>query len=102
MARKEMVKREWVEGIFPDIYIIGQEGSAESGEQAILIDKDGSTYLIFTSGADYGSWVGNRYTLTPKGRDKVINWEGSSYDLLEWLEESEEALEWEKIMKENQ
>jgi hypothetical protein len=93
------MKKEWVEEIFPDVYIIGHGGSYtqkagwtyNTGAQAILIDKDDRTYLIFTNGTDYGSWVGDRYILTAVGRERVVNWEGNSYDLLEWLEKSEKA-----------
>ncbi len=82
-----MTRKEWVEEIFPDIYIIGHEASDTQGEQAILIDKHGHTYLIFTEGFDYGSWVGIRYELTQEGRKLVIDWKGDTYDLKKTLDE---------------
>lgn len=77
--------KKWAEEIFPGIYIIGHEASDTDGEQAVLIDKDDHTYLVFTEGFAYGSWVGERYKLTPEGREKVMNWEGDTYELRKLL-----------------
>ncbi len=82
---ENQTKKEWAEEIFPGVYVIGHEASDTTGEQGILIDKDGHTYLIFTDGYDYGSWVGEKYELIPEGREKVMNWIGDTYDLRKWL-----------------
>jgi len=80
-----MNDEKWVEELFPGIYRIGNDASDTGGDQAVLIDRDGHTYLIFTEGFDYGSWLGERYELTAQEREKVMNWEEGSYELKQWL-----------------
>lgn len=80
-----MEEEKWAEELFPGIYRIGNDASDTGGDQAVLIDKDDHTYLIFTEGFDYGSWLGERHELTAQEREKVMNWEKGSYELKEWL-----------------
>lgn len=80
-----MVTEKWAEEIFPGIYRIGNDASNTGGNQAVLIEKNGHTYLIFTTGFDYGSWIGACYELTEQEKEQVMNWKKGSYDLIEWL-----------------
>lgn len=85
-----MTKQKWAEEIFPGIYRIGNDASDTGGDQAVLIEKDGHTYLIFTEGYDYGSWLGKCYELTIQEKERVINWKEGSYELQKWLAEEKE------------
>lgn len=80
-----MSEKKWAEELFPGIYRIGNDASDTGGSQAILIEKDDRTYLIFTDGFDYGSWLGKRYELTEQEKEKVMNWDEGSYELSQWL-----------------
>lgn len=81
-----MAEEEWTEELFPGIYKIGNDASPTGGNQAVLIEKDGHNYLIFTDGFDYGSWIGDRYEITEWEKGKVMNWEEGSYELKKWLD----------------
>jgi len=81
-----MTTKKWAKEIFPGIYVIGNDASDTGGNQALLIERLNHTYLIFTDGFDYGSWVGKRYELTGEEAKQVMNWEGDSYDLAKWAE----------------
>jgi hypothetical protein len=80
-----MEEKKWTEELFPGIYRVGNDASDTGGNQAILIEKDGHNYLIFTDGFDYGSWVGKLYDLTEQEKEKVMSWEEGSYEMAEWL-----------------
>lgn len=80
-----MAEEEWAEELFPGVYRIGNDASDTGGDQAVLIEKDGHIYLIFTEGFDYGSWLGKHYELTTQEKEKVMNWEEGSYELLMWI-----------------
>jgi len=86
MAQKwDYREGKWAEEIFPGIYRIGGDIDDTGGNQGILIDKDGHTYLIFTDGFDHGSWLGEKFELTTREREVAMNWEDTSYGLKEWL-----------------
>lgn len=94
---------KWTEEIFPGIYRIGNDASDTGGNQAVLIEQltfqsccfnttaprkeNTHTYLIFTDGYDYGSWIGECYELTAQEKEQVMNWDKGSYKLMEWLRE---------------
>ena len=80
-----MKEKKWAEELFPGVYRIGNDASDTGGDEAILIEKDGHNYLIFTDGFDYGSWLGKHYELTPQEKEQIMNWEKGSYDLKEWI-----------------
>ena len=80
-----MEQEKWITELFPGVYSVGNDASDTGGNQAVLIDRDGRTYLITTDGADYGSWLGKHYELTAQEREEVMNWEEGSYELNKWL-----------------
>lgn len=80
-----MSEKKWAEELFPGIYEIGNDASDTGGNQSVLIEKDGHIYLIFTDGYDYGSWLGNHYELTEQEKEKVMDWQEGSYELLMWI-----------------